>query len=356
MIAANNTAIAQARPDRRRVRRRAPPRVLRDQQGPHRAGAARADLQACPTASTSRSTGNEFDGHDGPDQLLEMRLRLEVEGSDLRFFFTGRAADRRLRQLDRGADVRPGDDRPDDAARLRRPAGQRRPVAADQLRHRRARDDRQLGPAGPGLQRALRGRHARAARWPRTSSARRSSLSDDPVLRGRVGGQHQDGFPGNALFGNNQHGGVSVIFYPDGAIGAGGGAQTIHGRPGHLRPDLHDRRRHPRRREPRGRRPGAVPVARLIAELRRPGRDARRPSRSTMAYAIHYCDVMAGPGFNSLRPGAAARLRRRLPGATGDLPADARTRTSPSCSSRASCRRASASKGTEVPLASTPRT
>ena len=30
-----------------------------------------------------------WDGHDGPDQLLELRLRLEVEGSDLRFFYTG---------------------------------------------------------------------------------------------------------------------------------------------------------------------------------------------------------------------------------------------------------------------------
>ena len=54
------------------------------------------------------------------------------------------------------------------------------------------------------------------------------SLSDDPVLRSRVSGQHQDGFPGNALFGSNQHGGVSVVFYPDNAIGSGGGAQTIN--------------------------------------------------------------------------------------------------------------------------------
>ena len=34
------------------------------------------------------------------------------------------------------------------------------------------------------------------------------ALSDDPVLRSRIGAQHSDGFPGNALFGNNQHGGV----------------------------------------------------------------------------------------------------------------------------------------------------
>ena len=104
---------------------------------------------------------NEFDGHDGPDMLLELRCRLEVDGTDLRFHLLGRAADRRVRQLDPRADVRPGDDRPDDDPRVRRPARQRRAVAADHGRAGGAGDDRQLDPAGAGLKRPLRGRDAR---------------------------------------------------------------------------------------------------------------------------------------------------------------------------------------------------
>jgi N-methylhydantoinase B len=53
------------------------------------------------------------------------------------------------------------------------------------------------------------------------------ALSDDPVLRGRVGGKAHDGPPVAGLFGGNQHGTVSVVFYLDNAAGIGGGAQTI---------------------------------------------------------------------------------------------------------------------------------
>src|SRR4051794_2296539 len=32
---------------------------------------------------------NEFDGHEGPDRLLQLELELEIEGSDLRFSYSG---------------------------------------------------------------------------------------------------------------------------------------------------------------------------------------------------------------------------------------------------------------------------
>jgi N-methylhydantoinase B len=124
------------------------------------------------------------------------------------------------------------------------------------------------------------------------------SLSDDPVLRSRVSGQHQDGFPGNALFGNNQHGGVSVVFYPDNAIGSGGGAQTINDgqdaygltcTTGGGIPDIENHE-------------GADPVLflwrRLVANSGGPGL-MRGGNSLDQAYAVHYSDRMAGPGFNA---------------------------------------------------------
>jgi N-methylhydantoinase B len=124
------------------------------------------------------------------------------------------------------------------------------------------------------------------------------ALSDDPVLRGRIAGQNQDGFPGNALFGTNQHGGISVVFYPDNAIGAGGGAQTIvdgqdaYGltcTTGGGIPDIENHE-------------GADPVLflwrRLIPNSGGPGQ-MRGGQALDQAYAVHYGDLMAGPGFNA---------------------------------------------------------
>ena len=65
------------------------PRVLRDQQGPHRAGAARTDRAACPTASTRRSTGTSSTATTAPTSCSSCACELEVDGSDLRFTYTG---------------------------------------------------------------------------------------------------------------------------------------------------------------------------------------------------------------------------------------------------------------------------
>jgi N-methylhydantoinase B len=142
------------------------------------------------------------------------------------------------------------------------------------------------------------------------------ALSDDPVLRGRIGGQHSDGFPGNALFGNNQHGGVSVIFYPDGAIGGGGGAQTImdgqdtYGLTCTTGGGIPDVENHE----------GADPVLflwkRLASNSGGPG-ETRGGTALDMAYAIHYSDLMAGPGFNSLAQVPPRGFGGGFPGATG---------------------------------------
>jgi N-methylhydantoinase B len=124
------------------------------------------------------------------------------------------------------------------------------------------------------------------------------SLSDDPQLLSRLAGQHQDGFPGNALFGNNQHGGVSVVFYPDNAIGCGGGAQTIgdgqdaYGltcTTGGGIPDIENHE-------------GADPVLFLWRRLvpNSGGGGLTRGGESLdQAYLVHYSEQMAGPGFNA---------------------------------------------------------
>ena len=155
------------------------------------------------------------------------------------------------------------------------------------------------------------------------------SLSDDPVLRGRVAGQHQDGFPGNALFGANQHGGISVVFYLDNAIGSGGGAQTINDgqdaygltcTTGGGIPDIENHE-------------GADPVLflwrRLVANSGGPGQ-MRGGQSLDQAYVDPLQRPDGRPGLQRLRPGAAARRRRRLPGQRRELLPGPRRPTSPS--------------------------
>ena len=274
MIAANNTASRKLEQIVVRVRRRPPPRVLRDQQGSLRAGHSRPHLQdARRHLRGGRLAALGRPRRPGPAPRAAAPPRGRGVGPAL--LLHGRAPDRRVRQLDDGADVRAGDDRPDDAHGLRRPAGQRRPVAADQRGRRRARHDRQRAAAGAGQQRALRGRDAglqaregravpgvcgerrcRAARPHRRPAHRRlpgqRSLRHQPVRR-RVG----DLLPRRGHRRRRRR--------PDHPR-----------RAGHLRADLHHRRRHPGRRGPRGSRPGAVPVEAAAPELRRAGRVARR--------------------------------------------------------------------------------
>lgn len=275
----------------------------------------RERISKMPDGTYEAVDWQHWDGHDGPDQLLEMRLRLEIEGSDLRFFFSGAP------QVDAFVNSTMGPmfgqamtglmtllvygDTPVNG-------GLWRPITVD------------IGEPGTIVNSQppapVSNAHSevgmRACKLAKDVLCQALALSDDPVLRGRIGGQHTDGFPGNALFGQNQHNGVSVIFYPDGAIGCGGGAQTIQDgqdtygltcTTGGGIPDVENHE-------------GADPVLFLWKRLKPnsggPG-ETRGGTALDMAYAIHYSDVMAGPGFNSLAQVPPHGFGGGFPGATG---------------------------------------
>jgi N-methylhydantoinase B len=258
---------------------------------------------------------NEFDGHDGPDQLLELKLRLEIDGTDLRYYFTG------VPQIDAFVNSTEGPmfgqamtglmtilvygDLPVNG-------GLWRPITVD------------IGEPGTIVNSIppapVSNAHSevgmRACKLSKDVLCQAMALSDDPVLRSRVSGQHQDGFPGNALFGNNQHGGVSVIFYPDNAIGSGGGAQSINDgqdaygltcTTGGGIPDVENHE-------------GADPVLflwrRLVANSGGPGQ-MRGGQSLDQAYAIHYSEGMAGPGFNACAQVPPHGMGGGFPGSAG---------------------------------------
>lgn len=169
---------------------------------------------------------NEFDGHDGPDRLLELRCSLEVDGSDLRFRFSG------VPQIDGFVNSTKGPMWGQVATALLVMlaygdlpvnGGFVRPIHID------------LGEPGTIVNSLppapVSNAHSevgmRACKMVKDVLSQALSLSDDPVLRSRVAGQTQDGFPGINLFGPNQYGSSSVIFYLDNCVGQGGGAQTI---------------------------------------------------------------------------------------------------------------------------------
>jgi N-methylhydantoinase B len=314
MIAANNTAsrkleqiVSEYGVDRHRefceINKDLSEQVIRDR------------ISRMPDGTYEAVDWQHWDGHDGPDLLLELRLRLEVEGSDLRFFYTGEP------QIDAFVNSTMGPmfgqamtglmtlmvygDLPVNG-------GLWRPINVD------------VGEPGTIVNALppapVSNAHSevgmRACKLAKDVLCQAFAASDDAELRGRIGGQHTDGFPGNALFGSNQYGGVSVIFYPDGAIGGGGGAQTIHDgqdtygltcTTGGGIPDVEDHE-------------GADPVLFLWKRLRPnsggPG-ESRGGQALDTAYAIHYSDLMAGPGFNSLSDVPPHGFGGGFPGATG---------------------------------------
>ncbi|MCW2954932.1 MAG: hypothetical protein JWQ48_4102 [Conexibacter sp.] len=258
---------------------------------------------------------NEFDGHEGPDRLLELRCRLEVDGTDLRYSYSG------VPQIDAFVNSTRGPmfgqamtglmtvlvygDLPVNG-------GLWRPIRVD------------LGEEGTIVNSVppapVSNAHSevgmRACKLSKDVLCQAMALSEDPVIRARIAGQHQDGFPGNALFGTNQHGGVSVIFYPDNAIGSGGGGQTINDgqdaygltcTTGGGIPDIENHE-------------GADPVLflwrRLVANSGGPGQ-MRGGQSLDQAYAIHYGDVMAGPCFNACAQVPPHGVGGGYPGSSG---------------------------------------
>ncbi|HZO05545.1 MAG TPA: hydantoinase B/oxoprolinase family protein [Solirubrobacterales bacterium] len=277
----------------------------------------RERIEKIPDGTYEAVDWNEFDGHEGPDQLLELRLKLEVDGSDLRYFYTG------VPQIDAFVNSTEGPmfgqamtglmtmmlygDLPVNG-------GLWRPISVD------------IGEPGTIVNAVppapVSNAHSevgmRACKLSKDVLCQAFSLSEDPVLRSRIAGQHQDGFPGNALFGNNQHGGVSVVFYPDNAIGSGGGAQTINDgqdaygltcTTGGGIPDIENHE-------------GADPVLflwrRLIPNSGGPGQK-RGGQSMDQAYAVRYSDLMAGPGFNACAKVPPHGVGGGYPASAGDF-------------------------------------
>jgi N-methylhydantoinase B len=187
----------------------------------------RERISRIPDGVYTATDWNEFDGHNGPDLLLRVGLEMEVKGSDLYFRYSG------VPQIDGFVNSAKGamwgqtitglltmlayGDLPING-------GVWRPIHID------------LGEPGTVVNSLppapVSNAHSevgmRACKMTKEVMNQALSLSDDPVLRSRVAGQTQDGFPGVSLFGPNQHGGMSVVFYLDNCTGQGGGAQSVH--------------------------------------------------------------------------------------------------------------------------------
>lgn len=170
---------------------------------------------------------NEYDGHEGPDQLLELSLKMHVRGSNLHFEYAG------VPQIDAYVNSTQGAMWGQTMSGLLTVLGYGdlplnggiwRPLSFD------------LGPRGTIVNSVppapVSNAHSevglRVAKMVKDTLSQALSLSGDEELRSRVAGQAQDGYPANATFGPNQHGGHSVMFYTDNAVGEGGGAQTGH--------------------------------------------------------------------------------------------------------------------------------
>jgi N-methylhydantoinase B len=168
----------------------------------------------------------EFDGHGGPDRLLELRCQLEVAGSELHFRFSGSP------QIDGFVNAT----RPVIAGQtmtallvslgygdLPFNGGMWRPLTFD------------IGPPGTivnatppaPVSNAHGGAGSRVCKIVKNLLAQACALSDDPVLRGRVSGQHSDGAAFAAMSGVNGRGERCVVVHMDPGIAKGGGAQSF---------------------------------------------------------------------------------------------------------------------------------
>jgi N-methylhydantoinase B len=256
---------------------------------------------------------NEFDGHDGPDQLLELRLRLEVDGSDLRFHYSGAPQIDGFVNAGKGSmwgqtitavltTLAYGD--------LPVNGGLWRPIEIDLGEPGTIVNSLAPAPVSDG--------HAevgmRACKLTKDVLSQAVALSDDPVLRGRAGANAHDGTPVNALFGGNQHGGQSVIIYLDSPVGIGGGAQSVvdgqdaYGCTCMTGCGLSDLESHE----------AADPVLflwrKVVPNSGGPGR-YRGGQGLEQAFSMAYVDQMGGPSWNSCAEVPPSGFGGGLPGA-----------------------------------------
>lgn len=187
----------------------------------------RQRIERIPDGTYRAVDWNEFDGHDGPDLLLELQLAMHVSGSNLHFEFSG------VPQIDAYVNSTQGAMWGQTMSGLLTVLGYGdlplnggiwRPLSFD------------LGPRGTIVNSVppapVSNAHSevglRVSKMVKDALCQALAQSDDETLRSRIAGQGQDGYPANATFGRNQHGGDSVMFYTDNAVGEGGGAQTCH--------------------------------------------------------------------------------------------------------------------------------
>ena len=169
---------------------------------------------------------NEFDGHEGPDQLLELRVKMTIAGSEMRLDFSG------VPQIDAFINSAPGAVSGQAMSAILTTlaygdfpinAGLWRPVTIDCGVEGTIVNSTDPAPCSNAHSEV----GMRVCKLVKDVLSQALALSDDPVLRSRVAGQAQDGGLAVNLFGPNQHGGQSVIFYVDHFVGIGGGGQTM---------------------------------------------------------------------------------------------------------------------------------
>ncbi len=186
----------------------------------------RARIARIPDGEYSSIDWNEFDGHEGPDQLLELRVKMTVSGSDLRLDFSG------VPQIDAFINSAPGAVSGQAMSAILTTlaygdfpinAGLWRPVTVDCGVEGTVVNS--IDPAPCSNAHSEVG--MRVCKMVKDVLSQALALSDDPTLRARVAGQAQDGGLAVNLFGPNQHQGQSVIFYVDHFVGIGGGGQTM---------------------------------------------------------------------------------------------------------------------------------
>lgn len=277
----------------------------------------RGRIERIPDGIYETNDWNEFDGHDGPDQLLRLSCRLEVDGTDLRFHWSG------VEQIDAFVNSTKGAMYGQTMTAILTQlaygdipvnGGIWRPVHVDLGESGTIVNSTPPAPASNAHSEV----GMRACKAAKEVLNQAMALSEDPELRGRVAGQCQDGFPGINLFGPNQHGGVSVIFYVDNAVGQGGGAQTnmdgqdAYGCTCMSACGLADVEGHE----------AADPVLFLWRRLvpNSGGAGQTRGGQSLeQAFALRYTDQMGGPLFAAVAEMPPRGFGGGMPGSTGSI-------------------------------------
>lgn len=187
----------------------------------------RERIRKLPNGTYSSTDWDEFDGHDGPDLLLELGLELTVSDGELHFAFSG------VPQIDAFINSAPGAVSGQAMSAIMTTlaygdfpinAGLWRPITFDYGASGTIVNSSDPAPCSNAHGEV----GTRVCKLVKDVLSQALSLSDDREMRSRVAGQAQDGGVLVNFFGANQYGGQSVVFYPDQCVAIGGGGQTIH--------------------------------------------------------------------------------------------------------------------------------